>query len=134
MPRDSFIREAFESICKKARESDVWYVCLMESIPFYGGPEEGGWWGEDRALIEYQVFASERLAKHAAEQIEKLAEKLSAERRRSYGEHMQRSVEWLEERGLEPSYLPEPDGPSEYYVMITQELPPPFDRGSRRYE
>jgi hypothetical protein len=32
-------------------------------------------------------------------------------------------MEWLEERGLDADYLPEDDGPSNYRVIVCDELP-----------
>lgn len=34
------------------------YVSLYAKTPFYGGPEEGGWWGHDVVLVSHQSVSS----------------------------------------------------------------------------
>jgi serine phosphatase RsbU (regulator of sigma subunit) len=129
----SHLNQAFNVICKNAKESETWYVCLMEEAPYYGGPEEGGWWGRDVFLKAYQDFPSETLARAAAEQVEKLAEELNEQEKRADSEACARSMDWLEARGLDADFLPEPDGPSEYRVIVSQGIPQD-SRGARHYE
>lgn len=119
----TYIESAFHAVCKEAREAAGWYVCLMEEVPFYGGPEEGGWWGEDTFLVAYQHFPSEEQALAAEMAVEGLAAILSNDSRREYGEHCLREMAWCEERGLEADFLPEPDGESRYYVTVVSTLP-----------
>jgi hypothetical protein len=130
----SYIREAFNKICEQARQTESWFVNLCESSPYYGGPEEGGWWGHDTHVVAYQEFPSEELAEAAKEQVLKLAKELQEESRREYGEYCLRSMEWLEARELDADYLPEPDGPSEYYVAVTRGAPAEATYGCRHYE
>jgi hypothetical protein len=95
----------------------------MEKAPYYGGPEEGGWSGEDHIVVAYQEYPSKELAEKEKEKIESLAEEFNQEERRGYGDHCLRTMEWLEQKGLDADFLPEPDGPSEYYVMVTNTIP-----------
>lgn len=44
------IRESFFQVCGDAKPSNSFYVSLYSARPFYGGPEEGGWWGRDYVL------------------------------------------------------------------------------------
>jgi hypothetical protein len=130
----SFNREAFNRICTEAVTCDSrWYVVLIERSQFYGGPEEGGWWGTDTEVIAYQEYPSEELAHRAQGAIEQLARELSIGERRKYGEQCLRELEWLEARGLDADYLPEPDGPTDYVVRVTNEIPQ-SSLGCRHYE
>lgn len=129
----SYIQEAFNLICQEKKEPSSYYVCLMENVQFYGGPEEGGWWGTDSILIAYQEFPTEELANEAKEKIEKLAEELNQCERDQHGQLCLNQMEWLESRGLDADYLPENDGPSEYHVYVDTEIPV-SSYGSRHYE
>lgn len=123
MSRDSYIECAFDALIESPKEPECWYVCLMERAPFYGGPEEGGWWGEDHIVVKYAEFASEELARDAAERIRSLASELQDQARQQHGQHCLNQMEWLDARGLDADFLPEDDGPSEFYVRVTQQLP-----------
>lgn len=120
----SFIKQSFEKICNEAIQcNNIYYLCLMERIPIYGGPEEGGWWTSDNILHSYQEFSSEELAQKVKDQVDKLSLELTKLSQDEYGEHCLQTCEWLENRGLDASFLPEPDGPSEFYAIITNEIP-----------
>lgn len=131
--RDSYLREAFHQVIKDAKEPEEWYVVLMESVPFYIGPQEGGTWGEDRHVVAYRSFPNEELAERASESVKKLAYELTEQSRKGFGEHCLRQMDWLEERGLDADFLPEPDGDSTYYVIVTKRVPED-SYGCRHYE
>uniref|UniRef100_A0A6M3LX26 Uncharacterized protein n=1 Tax=viral metagenome TaxID=1070528 RepID=A0A6M3LX26_9ZZZZ len=119
----SYYEAAFDAAIDDAREPQQWYVCLVRRCQAYGGPEEGGWWytvGEVVALREYATVAD---AEAAAARVEALAEEYSLQAQREHGEHCLRSMEWLDQRGLDADYLPEPDGPDEYSVGVYAEVP-----------
>jgi hypothetical protein len=120
---EGYMRAAFDAVCKEKQEAGVYYVALFESVPWYGGPEEGGWWGQDEILVEYQRVDTEEMALAMKDKIEEMAADLSAQERESHGEYCLRTMEWLDTRGLDADYLPEDDGPSEYYVSVTDTLP-----------
>jgi hypothetical protein len=128
----SYIREAFEQTCREAKAAEGWYVSLLEAVQFYGGPEEGGWWGEDVVLVAYQYYPTEEQARAAQEAVEELARELEAVALREYGELCRQQMDWLEARGLDADYLPENDGPSEFHVVLSQGLPEE-SRGCRQY-
>ena len=131
----TYMQCAFEAIVDKIRRKpESWYVVLLELSPFYGGPEEGGWWGTDQHLVEFAEFPSRQLADEARARIHFLAEDLQHQARREHGEQCLREMSWLEARGLDADFLPEPDGPSTFRVIVTNELPPTHVRGNRRYE
>lgn len=123
MARDNYIQAAFENVCNNAVKPESWHVCLMERYQVYGGPEEGGWWRDGSNVVAWQTYPTEELARAAEARVLEFAAELSHQAKRSYGDHCLRTMEWLEARGLEADYLPEPDGPSEYYVRVCQEIP-----------
>lgn len=127
------IQEAFHEVLKNAKTPECWYVALMTNVPFYGGPEEGGWWGSDQVVVAYDQFPSEELANLAAEKVEELAKQKSEEAKKQYGEHCLQQSQFLDDRGLDDDFLREPDGPEEYYVVVSKEFPVE-KRGSRQYE
>ncbi|MDE1971010.1 MAG: hypothetical protein KGI50_05565 [Patescibacteria group bacterium] len=129
----AYIKCAFDALMEDAIKADVWYVCLYEDIPFYGGPEEGGWWGTDRDVVAYQVFPSEELANEARDKVLKLAKELSEDSRRQYGDYCLETMEWLNARGLDADFFPEPDGESKFCVVVSQEAPK-AKLGCRHYE
>ena len=118
-----YFESAFNAICNKAEKAVGSYVCLMAEETYYGGPEEGGWYGQDCILIAYQHFNNAEDAEIARQKIEELAEELSEQSRKDFGNQCLRELEWLEERGLEPDFLPEPDGDTKYYVIVSETIP-----------
>lgn len=119
----SYLQAAFDHIVPNADRPQDWYVCLIEEYQAYGGPEEGGWWQTIRSLEGYKVFHSEELARKAATKIENFAQELQQESLRNYGDHCLQQMEWLEARGLDADHFPESDGPSNYRVIVCDELP-----------
>lgn len=114
---------AFDTMITGASTGEeTWYVVLMQKVPFYGGPEEGGWWGADHIVVKYKEFPSEELARKAADRVEDLAKELSAESQKQYGEYCLATWD-------DPS---EPDGPTEYYITCTTS--PENTYGTRHYE
>jgi hypothetical protein len=132
MTQENYLQEAFEAIIQDAKTPEQWYVVLVEKMPFYGGPEEGGWWGWDTHVVAFKEYPTEELAQVAAEQIRKFAKELTDQSRREYNEYCSQQMEWLEARGLDADFLPEPDGPSKYSVLVTNEIPQ-NTYGCRRY-
>jgi hypothetical protein len=102
-------------------------------VPYYGSPEEDGWWGRNTYVVAFKEYPTEELAQAAAEQVRKLAKELTDRSRCEYGEHCLREMEWLEARGLDVDFLPEPNGPSEYSVWVTNKIPQ-NNYGFRHYE
>jgi hypothetical protein len=126
------IAKAFHKVCSEVKEAVGHYVVLMETAPYYGGPEEGGWCGEDKVVVAYQKYATKEAADNAAKAVEKMAEELNQEAKKTYGKQCLLETEWLEARGLEDSYLKEPDGETVYSVYVTDTLPE-NKYGSRHY-
>jgi hypothetical protein len=128
-----YLQQAFETVCKHAKPATGWFVSLMEETTYYGGPEEGGWWGHDHCLVAYQHFSTEEAARAAADAVQRLAHDLGAESQRDFGGQCLREMEWCEARGLDADFLPEPDGPSRFLVIVSEGLPAEHC-GPRQYE
>lgn len=128
-----YLEDAFDKICTEAKETVGIYLSLVEDVPFYGGPEEGGWWGTDTHVMKYQHFTTMEAAEIAKAKVEELAASLEADAHRAYGEQCLREMEFLDARGLDADYLREPDGPSKFYVVLSDTVPE-NRRGCRHYE
>ena len=129
----SYLQAAFDAVCSEAVTPESWYVSLVESVPYYGGPEEGGWWGRDTQVVAFQVFSTETEANAKAEAVKKLAEEMSQQAKQAYGEQCLRETEWCESRGLDADWLGEVDGETEYSVIVS-EKPLQASHGCRHYE
>lgn len=128
-----YLKQAFHEVCSEAKQAQQFYVVLWEHSSRYGGPEEGGWWTGDVIPVAYQSFATEEAAEAAKDAVQKMAENLSHEAKRTHDLHCLESMEWLDARGLDADYLPEPDGPSEFSVSVTDQAPEP-SYGPTHYE
>lgn len=128
-----YLQEAFSRVCSEAKQPEGHYVTLMERVPRYGGNAEGGWWTSDTHIVAYQWFSTREQAEAARDAIMVLAAQLTEESRMSYGDYCLRQMEMLDARGLEPDFLPEDDGPSEFYVLVSEGLPEE-SRGPTHYE
>jgi hypothetical protein len=130
------IEVAFAEICKEAVECvQGFYVVLWREEPFYGGPEEGGWWGRNLIPVAYQRFATSDAAHAASNAVRKLAAEMTADAQREHGRACLAQLEFCEERGIDDSdsVFGEDDGPESYYVTVDDKLPEPMF-GSRHYE
>jgi hypothetical protein len=127
-------KEAFFSVCEDAQPAESHYLSLYVSVPYYGGPEEGGWWGSDTLLVAYKHFDTSEALEAAQAAVEALAVELNEQAKREFGEQCLREMEWLDARGLDADYLPEVDGESSYYV-VTEDVPGSrVSQGCRHYE
>jgi hypothetical protein len=128
------IRQAYNKICAEAKSAGKWFVSLYAIESYYGGPEEGGWWGNDCVLVEYQEVRTEEEADLLAEKITQLAAQMTEDAKRQHGERCLRESEWCAARGLDDDFLPEVDGHDEYRVVIEETPGSQEHRGSRHYE
>jgi hypothetical protein len=127
------MKQAFFEVCREAKPAEGVYVSLYVELPFYGGPEEGGWWGRDMELVAYERFDSEEAATAALRAIHVLADKLSKEAKESFNRACAAESEWLEARGLDDSFLPEVNGEASYRVYIEGQPGEFAYEGSRGY-
>lgn len=129
----SDISKAFFDICADATPAKAHYVSLYVSIPFYGGPEEGGWWGRDTELVAYHRVSNDVEAEAICEQVNQLAEQLSKEAHDKFNRACAAECEWLEARGLDADYLPEVDGNESYFVTTESTPGSLVEEGDRCY-
>lgn len=130
---DTYIEAAFHKLCESAEPAAVRYVSLYRDDRFYGGPEEGGWYGTDTELVAHQATYSQESAEKLLASIKELADKLTAQAEESRNRHLAAECEWLEERGLEDSFLPEPDGGERFWVCVEEKLGSNVSTGDRFY-
>lgn len=131
----SYLREAFEQVVEERKQvppPETWVVVLWEDTQYYGGPEEGGWYGWDHQPVEYAVYQDEETAQAVAAKVQERARELSELSRRRYGERCLEELAWLEARGLDADYLPERDQ-THYHVSVDNEVPT-ARYGARHYE
>lgn len=127
-------KEAFFTVCADAQPAESHYLSLYVQVPYYGGPEEGGWWGSDTHLVAYKHFDTLEALEAAKAAVEAMAVELNEQARRDFGDRCLRELEWLEARGLDSDYLPEVDGESCYFVT-TEDVPgASVSLGCRHYE
>lgn len=129
----SYLQEAFNQTCHEARLPEGHYVVLFEHTSRYGGPEEGGWYINDRIVSAYQWCETREKAEAILAAVQALAKELERESKVSHGKQCLREMAWLEARGLDADWLPEPDGPSEFSVSLTDSIPE-NRYGPRHYE
>jgi hypothetical protein len=128
------IKDSFFKICDDAKHSGKYYVSLYTRTPYYGGPEEGGWWGSDVRLIAYKEYLTEEHANFILNKVNKYADELNKESKRSFSKKCSDEMDWLDARGLESDYLPEVDGEEEHFVVVEENLGSHKSQGCRHYE
>jgi len=129
------LQEAFFEVCNEAKPAGHFFVCLYVQHPFFGGPEEGGWWGTDTELVAYDHCNTKEEADAKLAALKSLADRLNKQALSEFGDHCLRQTAWLDERGLDDSFLPEVDGETSYCVTVEEDKPGErVSRGSRCYE
>lgn len=136
----SSTQDAFYQLCQdatKIEERERRYVSLYREVQYYGGPEEGGWWGTDMVLESYYRCTHAEQAEQVAEQVQKLADQMTEDARRAHNEHAAAQVDYCESRGIDDIdafYGREEDGPDAWHV-ITESYPGVNESyGPRHYE
>lgn len=129
------IEDAFREVCDHAEESETRYVSLYCAEPFYGEPEEGGWWGCDVRLVATQGFPTISQADAAVDRIEALVKQLQAGAQASYGDMCLSQLESCGWNGEEAqSRYGEVDGAADYFVVIEDHPGSAEHLGCRHYE
>lgn len=113
-----FVKASFFATCHTPEATEERFVSLYEHTSEYGGPEEGGWWRHSTVLVSTQKCANQFAAEHLLGRINERAKQLTDEARRRWAAHCAAETHWCEQRGLDADYLPEPDGPSEFEVVV----------------
>lgn len=128
------LNEAFFQVCRDAVPAKSSYVSLYCTIPYYGGPEEGGWWGEDTVLVAHYKCNNEVEAEAIRLKVEELAKELCDDSKRAFGQQCRAQCDWLEARGLDSDFLPEVDGEERYFVAVEETPGEHNSTGCRHYE
>ena len=129
------IQEAFFKTLKdQVKTPQRFYICLIREEQFYGGPEEGGWWGKDRHLVAFAEFATREECEANVAAIDALAKEKSDEASSDFNRRCLAECLNAEARGIDVDTLPEVNGPDRYRVLITEVLPPEVEFGCRQYE
>lgn len=130
---DGSLRAAFLTVCADAEPAKANYVSLYRIESYYGGPEEGGWWGRDYVHVASQKCASAEHAQSVRVNVEHLAAQLSKDARDGYLAGCAAECAWLEQRGLDADYLPEVNGEDSYAVFTEDVRGEMASTGSRGY-
>jgi len=120
-----YIIEAFNAIVESPIPCRRNFVVLWEHRPFYGGPEEGGWWGGDDIPVSYTATHTSVEATELRHRIMELARNLTKESQQEHEATCSSQLQWCEDRNIydSNSIFGEVDGPIRYYVTVTDELP-----------
>lgn len=127
-------KQAFFEVCSDAVPANSSYVSLYRVESFYGGPEEGGWWGRDYVLVAYKECSNDVAAQAIKGEVESLARQLSKEAKDNFNRACAAECEWLEARGLDADFLPEVDGEDSYLVFAENTPGENAYTASRYYE
>jgi len=121
----SNIFAAFNAIVESPIPCRRHFVVLWEHRPFYGGPEEGGWWGADELPVSYCATSTEVEAVELRLRIMELAKDITKQAQEEYEATCSHQLQWCEDRNIYDcnSIFGEVDGPIRYYVTVTDELP-----------
>lgn len=128
-----YVQAAFHSVCAEATGA-AHYVSLYRVESYYGGPEEGGWWGRDYHLESSQRFATADEAEAAAVRVRGLAADLRRDASAAWSRRCAAELDAAEARGIDVDSLPETDGPDSFEVAVESRPGRAESRGPRRYE
>ena len=119
------IREAFLKLVSEPVRTESVYIVLWRVTPFYGGPEEGGWWGSDAHPEAFKPCSSREEAEALRERIKALADELTREAALEHGRGCLSQLAWCEERGIDDStsVFGEDSGPDTFYVSVQEGFP-----------
>lgn len=114
---DDIFLQAWDAIVEDSEVAQECYLSLYKVEPYYGGPEEGGWWGYLHILQKYCKCSSRAQAEMLMEKLQDHCKELTEEAKKADGDDCLRHMERADRRGEDVSddgY----DGPSRYYMTI----------------
>jgi hypothetical protein len=117
MSDKSIFLQAWDEIIEDSEVAQECYLSLYENVPYYGGPEEGGWWGYLQILQKYCKCSSHKQAEMLSDKLRKHCEELTEDAKKADGEDCLRHMERADRRGEDVSddgY----EGPSTYFMQI----------------
>jgi len=110
------------------------FVSVYRKERFYGGPEEGGWYGTDMFLERSVQVKSKTLARELKARWTEWATGKTKDARLDWSNLCQRELDAAEAKLIDPLSLPEPNLPDEYIIHIETKKGSLERRGSRQYE
>lgn len=126
--------EAFWELCAEAEVPKRAYVSLYRVYSWYGGPQEGGWWGQTIILEGTMLCRTEQEAHDRAEAVEKYAYEKTQEANKAWSKQCLKECENAWDRGMEPEDLyDEVDGPDEWFVCVEEVAGSQSRESSRQY-
>jgi hypothetical protein len=132
----SDIREAFEEALRDATLVQDWHCTLYLTERWYGGAEEGGWWGSTVSAVAHVTYKTEAEAEAALAAVKQLAIAKTKEAKQIHGDVCLQQLDYCEQRGIDDanSVFGEVDGEDSYSVRIENELGASEYSMSRYYE
>lgn len=130
----SYIEDAFNQVCEDAEPTKSAYVSLYVSSPFYGGPEEGGWWGRDVSLVSTFHCMTMEKADAVLEKVKELAKELSEKAKQDFYTQCRNELDAADRRGIDYDSLREVDGEETYFVVKEEIQGEQSSRGSRHWD
>jgi hypothetical protein len=132
----SYDKEAFFAVCQDAVPATRSYVSLYADQSYYGGPEEGGWWGHDQVLVAYYLCLTDVEAEAVRAAVEKLAGQMSKDAKDDFNRGCKAECEWVEQHDPMADvsdYYPEVGGEVRYWVATEDRPGSLASEGSRHY-
>lgn len=114
---DNMMIQAWNEIMEDAEEAEACIVSLYNVERYYGGPEEGGWWGNLYILKEYVRCSNRVAAERLQEKLQQRCIELNKEEEKLDAELCLRHCERAYARGEDVDDYGY-DGPSSYSVFI----------------
>ena len=99
MSDESIFLQAWNEIIEDSEVAQECYLCLYEQVPYYGGPEEGGWWGYLNILKEYCKCSSHEAAEMLSNKLREHCEQLNKESKIADSDDCLRHIERADRRG-----------------------------------
>ena len=129
----SHLEEAFFTVCANAQQVKGNYVSLYINEPFYGGAEEGGWWGSDTFLCASEWCATQEEAEAKLEAVKQLAKQLNKEAKDAFNQQCRDELDAADARGVDYDTLREVDGEMTYWVCSEETKGEHISRGERQW-
>ena len=132
----SDIQEAFWEALMDATLVQDWHCTLYLTERWYGGAEEGGWWGSTVTAVAHVSYKTPSEAEAALDAVKQLAIAKTKEAKQIHGDVCLRQLDYCEQRGIDDanSVFGEIDGEDSYSVRIENELGASEYSTSRYYE
>lgn len=113
----SVLRDAYHRVIENAESAGRKYVSLYVRAEYYGGPEEGGWWGHDSILESYVEVSNMDMAERIYNDVYAEVERMNAERKADHNAALSRQCDEAWNRGEDLDDVGYA-GPDEYFVVI----------------